>query len=207
MVALLKENDEIKQNKPILNRALRRTIFNHALYQFTDANGYINLKIDKSDGKKEAITTFVNKQSAKAFLEKAVSEFNLCQKLSDLYPTLGNCFNYTVKLCNGACLNSEPNADYNSRVMALINKYSYQDKDIVIIDRGRDIDERSAILIKNGVFKGLGFYNLNYQIHNIAILETIITPMQNTRDSQHIIQNYIRKYSRRLKIIPLNQTS
>ena len=35
---------------------------------------------------------------------------------------------------------------------------------MVIIDKGRDIDERSAILIEKGVFKGLGFFNLNYQV-------------------------------------------
>ena len=74
---------------------------------------------------------------------------------------------------------------------------------MVIIDRGRDIDERSAILIENGVFKGLGFVNLNYQINNIEVLESIITPMENNRDAQHIIKNYVRK-NKRLKIINFN---
>ena len=32
---------------------------------------------------------------------------------------------------------------------------------MVIIDKGRDIDERSAIYVENGVFKGIGFFNLN----------------------------------------------
>ena len=71
---------------------------------------------------------------------------------------------------------------------------------MVIIDRGREIDERSAILIENGVFKGLGFYNLNYQINNLDVLQSIITPMESNRDSQHIIQNYLRK-NKRLKIL------
>ena len=74
---------------------------------------------------------------------------------------------------------------------------------MVIIDRGRDVDERSAIFIEGGVFKGLGFFNLNYQINNIEVLESIITPMENNRDTQHIIQSYLRK-NKRLKIITLN---
>jgi len=74
---------------------------------------------------------------------------------------------------------------------------------MVIIDRGRDIDERSAVLIENGVFKGLGFINLNYQVDNIKVLESIITPMENNRDAQHIIKNYVRK-NKRLKIINFN---
>jgi DNA polymerase-3 subunit epsilon len=71
---------------------------------------------------------------------------------------------------------------------------------MVIIDYGRVYDERSAILIENGVYKGFGFYNLNYQINNIDVLKNIITPMQNNRDSQHIIQSYLRG-NKRLKII------
>ena len=64
------------------------------------------------------------------------------------------------------------------------------------------MDERSAILIENGVYRGLGYFNLNYQINNIEVLESIITPMQNNRDTQHIIQNYLRK-NKRLKVITL----
>ena len=71
---------------------------------------------------------------------------------------------------------------------------------MVIIDRGRAVDERSAILIENGIFKGMGFYNLNYQINNLEVLSSIITPMEHNRDSQHIIQNYLRK-NKRLKIL------
>lgn len=74
---------------------------------------------------------------------------------------------------------------------------------MVIIDKGRDIDERSAIYIENGVFKGIGFFNLNYQINNIDVLESFITPMENNRDTQHIIQSYIRR-NKRLKVIQLN---
>ena len=204
LIALLKENEEIKRNKPKLNRALRRSIFTHALYSEVDDNGYINLSIGIADGRKKAITTFSNRQSAKTFLFKAVEDFSLCQKLSGLYDTKTSCFNYDVKSCNGACIEEESSVEYNKRVEQLITKNSYQNKDMVIVDRGRDVDERSAILIENGIFKGLGFFNLNYQINTIEVLESIITPMENNRDSQHIIQNYLRR-NKRLKIITLNK--
>lgn len=200
LVALLKENQEIKKNKPLFNRALRKTIFTYALYSFVDDNGYINLKIDKADGRKTAITTFSNRQSAKSFMHKAVEDYNLCQKLTGLYPTKTNCFNYTIKQCEGACIQQETTESYNSRVESLIQKNSYSNLNMIIIDKGRDIDERSAILIKNGIFKGLGFFDLNYQITNSDVLESIITPMENNRDSQHIIQAYLRK-NKRIKTV------
>ncbi|OBX22803.1 MULTISPECIES: exonuclease domain-containing protein [Bizionia] len=203
LVALLKESEEIKRNKPIFNRALRRNIFTHALYSFKDANGYINLMIDKADGRKKPITTFTNRQSAKSFLFNAVEEFQLCQKLTGLYPTKNSCFNYDIKQCLGACIQEESPEDYNKRVLQLIAKNSYSDQNIVIIDRAREVDERSAILIENGLFKGVGYFNLNYQITNMDVLQSVITPMENNRDAQHIIKSYIRK-NKKLKIIKLN---
>ncbi|MCF7567926.1 GIY-YIG nuclease family protein [Sabulilitoribacter arenilitoris] len=202
LVALLKESEGIKRNKPVFNRALRRNIFTHALYSFKDGNNYINLKIDVVDGRKKPITTFSNRQSGKSFITKAVEEYNLCQKLTGLYKTKTSCFNYEIKACNGACIEIESPEIYNMRVETLINKNSYKNKNMVIIDKGRAIDERSAILIENGVFKGLGYFNLNYQINNFEILKSIITPMTNNRDTQHIIQNFLRK-NKRLKIITL----
>jgi DNA polymerase-3 subunit epsilon len=203
LVALLKESEEIKRLKPIFNRALRRTSFTHALYSFLDDNNYINLKIDIADGRKKPITTFSNKQSGKSFITKAIEDYRLCQKLTGLYKTKTSCFNYDIKACDGACIEKEPSATYNKRVEALITKNSYSNKNMVIIDKGRDVAEHSAILIENGVFKGLGFFNLNYQITKIEVLESIITPMQNNRDTQHIIQSYLRK-EKRLKVITFN---
>lgn len=200
LVALLKESQEIKSNKPIFNRALRRTIFTHALYSFEGDDGYLNLSIDKADGRKKAITTFSTRNSGKQFLFKAVEEFHLCQKLSGLYPTKSNCFNYTIKQCEGACIKEEPYETYNKRVQQLIDKYSYANKNMAIIDKGRDISERSVVLIKNGVFAGYGYINLNYQITNSSVLESVITPMENNRDTQHIIQNYLRR-NKNLKTI------
>lgn len=203
LVALLKESAEIKSNKPIYNRALRRHVFTHALYHFKDENGYINLKIDVADGRKKPITTFTNRESGKAFITKAVEDYKLCQKLVGLYKTKTSCFGYEIKTCNGACINKETPEIYNQRVESLIEKNNYKNKNMVIVDKGRAIDERSAILIENGVFKGYGYFNLNYQINNIEVLESIITPMENNRDTQHIIQGYLRK-NKRLKIIRLN---
>lgn len=200
LIALLKESEEIKKNKPLFNRAQRRTIFTQALYSYTDINGYINLKIDQADGRKSAITTFSNRQSAKSFLFRAIETFELCQKLTGLYPTHSHCFNYSIEQCNGACINKESSDEYNARVLKLIQYNSFEKKNMLIVDRGRNFEERSAILIENGIFKGVAYFNLNFQINNIDIIQSLITPMQNNRDVQHIIKSYLRK-NKNLKVI------
>lgn len=76
-------------------------------------------------------------------------------------------------------------------------------KDVLIVDKGRETGEYSAILVRNGQLRGLGYYDLNYQITNIDILESIITPMENTGDTTHILTSYLSK-KRVLRIIKLN---
>ncbi|MEJ6792465.1 MAG: exonuclease domain-containing protein [Lacinutrix sp.] len=200
LIALLKESHEIKQNKPIFNRALRKTLFSHALYSSIDTNGYTNLTIDIADGRKKYITTFSNRQSAKDFLHRAVETHSLCLKLSGLEKTLNSCFKYELKECEGACVNEENTILYNNRVNDFIEKYSYKNQNMIVIDRGREVGENSAILIENGVFAGYGFYDLNHQLNNIDILKSIIIPMENNRHTQHIIQSYLRR-NKRLKIL------
>lgn len=201
--ALLKENEEIKQNKPKYNKALKRNIFNYALYQHTDEAGYIRLKVAKADGRKKSITTFTTFRQAKSFLHHLVEEYRICPRLVGLETGTSQCFNYHIKKCNGACIEKESPEDYNPKVKAAIAKHSYKNQHMLVIDKGRDIDEKSALLIEEGEFKGFGYFNLNYQSNNIEIIRSIITPMKNDRDAQHIIQSYLRK-NKRLKIVPLD---
>jgi len=65
------------------------------------------------------------------------------------------------------------------------------------------VDEKSALLVEEGEFRGIGYFNLNYQLNNLDIVRSIITPMRNDRDARHIIQNYLRR-NKKLKIIQLS---
>ena len=202
LVALLKESEEIKIHKPLYNRHLRRSIFRYQLSHFTDQQGYINLKIDPSDRRKNSITTFGTFAQAKSVLFKITEQYELCQKLNGLYQSKEACFSYGLNQCNGACIQKEAPETYNQRVQEFINKNIYQSSDLIIVDKGRYLEERSCILIENGAFKGIGYFDLNFQIQNPEVLKSIIRPMQDNRDAQHIIQSYLRK-NKVLKIINL----
>ena len=200
LIALLKESEEIKINKPVHNRSQRKTLFQWALYAEKDKNGYLNLKLQKADGRKKEITSFATLQEGKNALFRITSQYHLCQKLTGLYQTDKECFQYKIKECDGACIGQVSPEEYNARVQEFIDKYSFENQNMILIDRGRTVNERSAILIENGIYKGYAFYDLNYQITNIEILKTIIIPMQNNRDVKNIIQTHVRK-SKTLKIV------
>jgi len=194
LIALLKESEEIKINKPIYNRSQRKTIFQWALYAVKDENGYIALRLQKADGRKKEITSFVSVQEGKNALFKITEQYNLCQKINGLYDTKNACFKYKIKECDGACVGEITPEEYNDRVHEFIDSNLFENENMVIIDRGRSLQERSAVMIENGIYKGYCFYDLNYQITNVEVLKNIIVPMQNNRDTRNIIQGYLRKH-------------
>ena len=202
LVALLKESEEIKRNKPKFNRALRRTVFTHGLFSFKDPEGYINLKVERIKGNQKPITTFSNNDSGKSFMNKIVENNQLCQKLCGLYKTENSCFGYDIKTCAGACISKESSEIYNKRVLSLIESNKFKGQNMILIDYGREVDERSAVLIENGVFKGYAYFNLNFQVNTSEVLKSILTPMEHNKDAQHIIQSFMRR-NKRLKIIKL----
>jgi DNA polymerase-3 subunit epsilon len=194
LIALLKESEEIKINKPIYNRAQRKTIFQWALYAQKDENGYLALKLQKADGRKKEITSFSSIQEGKNALFKFTDQFNLCQKINGLYDTKNACFKYKIKECDGACVGVISPEEYNERVQEFIETNLFDNENMVIIDRGRSLQERSAVLIEGGIYKGYCFYDLNYQITNTDVLNNIIIHMQNNRDTRNIIKAYLRKH-------------
>lgn len=200
LVALLKESEEIKINKPIYNRAQRKSIFQWALYVEKDAQGYLGLKLNKTDGRKKEITSFATLADGKAALFKITEKYGLCQKINGLYDSKNACFQYDIKQCQGACLGKEEVPSYNKRVQEFMTKNSFETQNMVIIEKGRTVEEKCAILIENGIYKGYCFYDLNYQINNIEILKTLIIPMQHNRDVKNILQNYLRN-TKQLKVI------
>jgi DNA polymerase-3 subunit epsilon len=160
----------------------------------------LNLKLQKFDGRKKEITSFTSIQEGKNALFRITESYNLCQKFTSLYITTKECFQYKIKECDGACIGAITPEEYNARVQLFIDKNTFENQNMVLIDRGRTISERSAVLIENGNYKGYCFYDLNYQINNLEILKNIIVPMENNRDVKNIIQGYIRK-TKSLKII------
>ena len=64
---------------------------------------------------------------------------------------------------------------------------------MIIIDKGRNIDEKSVILIKNSKYMGFGYFTLNYQITNYEILESLITRTNKKNNFDKLIINYLKK--------------
>ncbi len=203
LVAALKEYEELKRTKPSFAQPGTKKLFTHALYSIINEDGFLTFKVDKLYPGKKHLLTFNGFASAENFLHRIVKEFELCLKLTGLSQAKANCSNYESGTCAGACVRKETPEEYNARAHQVSEKYSLKNKNFVMVDRGREIGEYSAILIKEGRFMGLGFYELNHQINNLHILESIITPMRADQNTHHIIESHIRK-KKVVKTLALN---
>ena len=178
LIAQLKEYEELKRNKPYYNQPKGR-LFTHGLYSEHDKDGRIRLKINPFNKDSPAILTFNGHESGASFLQKVITEIQAVD----------------IK---------ENPEKYNVIVEEMLLKYTIEGRDLVIRDKGREIGEQSIVLIKNGICKGYGYGELNHQINNIHILESIITPVKGDANTTHIIASHLRKKGS-LKIVELNQ--
>lgn len=193
LIASIKESEEIKINKPVYNQAQKKTIFPWAIYLNKNQEGYLSLSLHRTDYRKKEVISFATQLEAQSSLFKTTEKYTLCQKINLLDNVKTNCFPFQMKQCNGACIGKESPDDYNLRVTEYLEKEQLQNQNVVIVDRGRNLQERSAILIENGIFKGYAFFDLNYQVSNIEILKNIIIPMPTNRDTKNIINYYLQK--------------
>lgn len=193
LAALLKEHEELSLNRPKFNQYRKGRLFSYTIVVQENEQGYRMLRAQKVNSDPIGVLTFNGIHAAKNFLYKINKEFTLCDKLNGLSEAKKNCANFDEGKCNGACIHKEDRFRYNDRVQQALEKYSLSDKNLVILDKGREIGEHSAFLIKKGIFQGFGYCQLNHQINNIHILESIITPMNGNANTKHIIETYLRK--------------
>lgn len=175
LAAILKERIELKRNRPKLNKHLHPKKFTHGIYISIDEKGFYRLSAEQANGQPRRLSSFQSLQSCQNFLNTLTSKYQLFEQVDP--------------------------RENNEIVEEIEKKYSTQKRTIALLDRGRQIGEKSVFLIKDGVFRGLGYADLNHQIKNIPILESIITPIDGNKNTIHIIESYLRK--NRLRIVEL----
>jgi DNA polymerase-3 subunit epsilon len=194
LIALLLESAEIKKKKPLFNRAQRRTGYPWGIYSFTDGNGYLCFEYRRVTGDAVPLALFSSRDNVRGRLEQIISRYELCQKLCGLYDTGGPCFHRQVSLCRGACCGEEKPAEYNERAMMALDEFIFRERNFFIIDRGRDIEERSAVKILNGKYAGYGYFNINEVGFGLEAVHECITNAPDNRDIQVIIKSWLKNH-------------
>jgi DNA polymerase-3 subunit epsilon len=80
----------------------------------------------------------------------------------------------------------------------------FNSEDFIIYDKGREIEEHAVILIENKEVFGYGYTSLAHQEDKLAILKSILTPIQDKGLAKAIVKNYLNKH-RVQKIVRLEK--
>tara|TARA_S200000501_G_scaffold56174_1_gene46413 strand:- start:4723 stop:6111 length:1389 start_codon:yes stop_codon:yes gene_type:complete len=205
LIALLKEQHEIKKNQPRINKDGRYRLYPLGI-RIDKQTSYHQLLLEQVRNDRDYFVVFKNGRVAKQVMNQWMETYELCQKYSSFKEVEGACYAYKNNSCKGACLNEEKPERYNQRVDKLKKKNNYPYRNFLMIDRGRKDGEYSFIYIENQKLKGYGFYELNHQIKNKEKILNRITAMEDNSDCRALILSYIKKKKYR-KLIPLDVTN
>ncbi len=192
LIALLLESSEIKKKKPVFNRAQRRTGYPWGIYSFTDPGGYLRFEYRRVTGDAVPLSLFSSRSNALGRLEQLLARYGLCQKLCGLYDTDGPCFHRQVSLCRGACCGEEKPAEYNERALMAMDEFTFRKRNFLVIDRGRNAEERSAVKIINGKYAGYGFFDINEVGFGLEAIHDCIVKAPDTSDTQMILKSWLK---------------
>lgn len=193
LIALLLESDEIKKHKPIFNHAQRRSSFTNGFYKYYDQKGYMRLQIGKTNRTDSPLTAFSSQEEAKNHMHRLITEFQLCQKLCGVYQTDGACFHYGINECKGACIGKESADDYNKRAEEAISRFEFINNNFMVIDKGRNNEERSIVLVENGKYKGFGYCDLSTLNGQSELVKDCIKSYSDNRDTHQIIKGHLKR--------------
>jgi DNA polymerase-3 subunit epsilon len=194
LIALLRESQLIKQHKPIYNQRLKRSKFPFGLFDYPDEKGYVRFFIARTaTTNQQPIASFSTKAEAVSQLEKWCEQYELCQKLCDLYPSQSACFHHSIKQCKGACIGEELSESYNSRATELVERLTLSGDSFYILEKGRHKSEKSLILVERGSLVGFGFAPYHFQGLPQFKWKRFIDLIDEDRDARTILSAYLRK--------------
>ncbi len=82
---------------------------------------------------------------------------------------------------------------YNKKRQNSYTNINFSNQNLIVIDKGRFVGEKSVILIENNEFKGFCYTDLSYQVNNIDVLKRLISPMKNSNFNRFTIKKYLQK--------------
>lgn len=159
LIALLHESNEIRKHWPRYNRAQKTNNPGYCIFLYEDQKGYKRLDIGRKQKGMKALTRFANHATAFQFMVDHSKALNICPKMTGIQQSPGACFDYQIKLCEGACAGEESAEEHNAKIEAFIDRCNEEKMDYVIMGKGRSEEEESFILVEDGLYRGYGYYN------------------------------------------------
>jgi len=191
LIALIFEAQEIRRLWPKYNLAQKIKTEEWGIYDYEDRNGYLRFCINVVSKGSHPLVTFSMKGDAWNFWWEKVKAFDLCPKLSGLQLAKGDCFSFQSGSCKGACQGVESPKKYNKRAQKAIDSFQEQGDTLAIIGNGRNVNEKSLVLLENGNYFGFGFYDKNESINNVDEAKNYVKLGKENRTVQNLVNSFL----------------
>lgn len=205
-IALLLETDEIKRKMPPHNKALKYWSRNYCIFSFTGQNGYRHLAMERFRNNLQPLRVFPSFLKARAFMKEKVAEFQLCPRYTHLQTGKGACTHRASNMCLGACTAEESASDYNVRVDAAVESFEAEAGTYMILGKGREAGERTAVLVENGHYLGFGFIPPDVTIYGMEELKDFIQWRPDFPDIQYLLMRHLEKHPESRVMLSQNRT-
>lgn len=189
LISILKEAEEVMLNKPKYSKVSKKNVLAYSLYLKTNLQGFFYFSLEKTDGRKKNIMAFSSLTEGRKFVDKITETIEHPFYLESIHEkkskkiteeTFCNNFDITYK-------------EYNDILLEKIKPFDIDSGNVLIIDKGRTINEKSAVILEAGKLKGYCFYDLNYQINDPSRIAANSIPIAFHRNYRNIILNYLNK--------------
>lgn len=193
LIALLLESEEIKKHKPKYNRARKADVFTHSIDWFKDKTGIINFRIVAPDEAENVLLSFTTYMTARERLEGWIDDHELCLRYCGLTGEEAVCFNHQIKKCNGICNQEEDVQLYNKRAEKLLEQHLFKHSNFVLLDKGRNAEERSVVVVENGTYLGYGYFDASDPVYSPADLKDMVRRVPSHPDANDLIKSWMKQ--------------
>lgn len=193
LLALLVESEHIRKHYPKYNKAQKWPTTTYQIISYENQRGIIQLALGKTKVVTDSVSTFYNRTEAMEKLEEICETFKLCPRFCTLQSNVEECSHYRIKNCEGICEGSESVEEYNLKVKAAIAFLNESKPNFAIQGEGRTKDEIGFALVKEGQYKGFGFFGRNESICNIEDYEPHLKMQIGSYHTHAVIRSYLRK--------------
>lgn len=197
LMACILESAEIKKRWPLFNASQKRWEDVYGIYAFEDQNGYLRLAIDKNRKRLSPVTTFHYLADGHSIIRKLIRDFDLCPKLCFLQKAPGHCEGTGEQPCQGACEGREEPETYNQRINQAISSLKQQPS-FAIIDKGLNGDDRSCILVEDGLFYGMGYIEQTAPVNDIRWLKSRLTQYRENSYIRNLITGFAARFPEKI---------
>lgn len=180
LIAQLMEFEEIDKHAPPFNYTRRKKQYNYGIFPFTDANGLINLCVDKLDRDAAPLLETISFNTSMKIMRKMVAKYELDPRLCGM--------------ANGEAPPTSTNVIlYNSKVHRLLHRYQFDDPNFFIIGEGRAHHEQSVVWVSENRYKGFGYFEPENIENDIQSFMDVVKPSKSNPDAARLIKNWMKK--------------